>query len=147
MDGRKPIFNVVWQAPRPEKMRAGIKVCGKDHLDTILSIAKAHHANPEVHDDLVERDYYIVSFFAYSKELDLINKIYKAAIEVNNCPFCGGKVKLTYDDNCGGHGEFYKTAYMQCGNCGARSREFIYDGYYGEKTTELDAIEAWNNRI
>lgn len=147
MDGRKPIFNVVYRAPTPEKRRAGIKVYGKNHMNTVLRIAEAHRANPEVHDDPIERDCYIVTFYAYPDELNLMNKIYKAAIEVSQCPFCGGEVELRYDHNCGGHGDFYRTAYMQCCVCGARSRGFVYDGYYGETTTELDAIEAWNSRV
>lgn len=147
MNGHKSIFNVVYRAPTPEKRRAGIKICCKKNMNTILRIAEAHHANPEVHDDPIERDWYIVTFYAYPNELDLMNQIYKAAIEVSQCPFCGGEVELRYDCNHGGHGDSYKTAYMQCCNCGARSKGFVYDGYYGETTTELDAIEAWNSRV
>lgn len=147
MDGRKPVFNVVYRAPTPEMRKAGIKVRGKKHRDTIYRIAEAHDKNPKVCDDPVDRDCYIITFYAYPNELDLMNKIYKAAIEVRECPFCGGEVELMYDHHCAGHGDFYKTAYMQCCNCGARSRGFVYNGYYGECTTELDAIEAWNSRV
>lgn len=149
MEGRKPIFNVVYRPPVPEKQKAGIKVIGEDHFNTIRSILEAHgcYNHRSVFPDANERDATIVMFYAYPEELNLINRIYKAAIEVRNCPFCGGNVKLTYEHNCGGHGDFYKTAYMQCYVCGARSRGFVYDGYYGETTTELDAIEAWNSRV
>ncbi len=62
------------------------------------------------------------------------------------CPFCGGIPDVKHRTECGGHGEFYKTAQVVCTECGASTRSVIIDGFYGAETTEQDAIDAWNMR-
>lgn len=73
--------------------------------------------------------------------IDMFNSGY------NPCPFCGGIPEIRHRTECGGHGEFYKTAQVTCTECGAGAKSVIIDGYYGAETTEQDAIDAWNRRV
>jgi Lar family restriction alleviation protein len=65
---------------------------------------------------------------------------------LKTCPFCGGEAGLNHVGESDGNIRFL-TAYVVCCDCGARTRSFIIDGYYGVMTTEDDAIEAWNRRV
>ena len=70
----------------------------------------------------------------------------REGLRVNSCPFCGGPPDIRYNTECGGHGEYYKTVKIVCTRCGASTKSFVCDRYYGEKTDERDAIAAWNRR-
>ena len=50
------------------------------------------------------------------------------------------------ETRCGGHGEYYHTAYVKCRRCGARGPSFPLGGYYGLNYTDKDAVDAWNRR-
>ena len=67
--------------------------------------------------------------------------------DIRACPFCGGVSGIRYEQRSGGRGEYYKTAHVECESCGARSKSYVCDGYYGMTTTEQDAIIAWNKRF
>ena len=61
------------------------------------------------------------------------------------CPFCGGQAEVreeTRPDPPASYGVYL----VKCPRCGARTRDFINDGSYGEKHSISDAAEAWNRR-
>ena len=63
------------------------------------------------------------------------------------CPFCGGDAelyeKLRMDGPC-----HYMAKFVRCKNCGARTKEFTVDGYYGEEPhPDNEIIGFWNNRV
>ena len=63
------------------------------------------------------------------------------------CPFCGGDAEL-YDNMRLDGPCHYKTKFVRCKNCGARSKEFTVDGYYGEEPhPDSEIIGFWNNRV
>lgn len=68
-------------------------------------------------------------------------------MKIKQCPFCGGTAKLVETTECGGHGEFYRTARVMCRECGASTKYVIIDGFYGATTSKSDAIAAWNTRV
>lgn len=82
-----------------------------------------------------------------AKAKELIDRYLRAwDKKLRTCPFCGGIPSISYTTECGGHGEFYKTARVICEDCGANTRSVIIDGFYGAETIEQDAIDAWNVR-
>ena len=62
------------------------------------------------------------------------------------CPFCAGDAVLKRFKEQDAQ-VYFRCARVVCGDCGAGTRSFIVDGYYGVMTTEEDAIEAWNRRV
>ena len=65
-------------------------------------------------------------------------------MKIKNCPFCGGKAEVIEATHPDGN-MHYDECHVQCTECGARTREFTMNGYYGWHT-EDDAITAWNRR-
>ena len=135
-------IETVWRAPQFEYVNVGIEVNSKEHYYLLDSILRAHHVE---HNNVSDC---IVKVRATRETLSKIQTIYNAAKDtISDCPFCGGTATLKYDNHCAGHGDYYSTAHVACCLCGARTKGFVYDGCYCEKTTELDAINAWNNRV
>lgn len=65
--------------------------------------------------------------------------------EFRPCPFCGStNIGIEKERRTYGHGEYPLIAYVECRDCGAHTKDFIVDGFYGETTTEADAVNAWN---
>ena len=78
------------------------------------------------------------------------SKVWKERIRwVNNslrsCPCCGGKaeIKKGYrnSDDC-----VYRTIYVQCTQCGLRTKELITDRYYDDLHIPEEVAELWNRR-
>lgn len=68
-------------------------------------------------------------------------------MKIKACPFCGHEahaVKYMHRDGK----DRYEECHVECMNilCGARTKPFVTDGYYGLWNTEIDAIVAWNHR-
>ena len=63
------------------------------------------------------------------------------------CPFCGGTAKINKSTKCGGHGEYYNVKYVECTSCGATTRQYACDGYYGMTMTDEELADKWNRRV
>ena len=65
--------------------------------------------------------------------------------EFRPCPFCGStNIGIEKSRKCIAHGEVPLYAHVECYDCGAQTKPVIVDGSYGETTTEVDAVNAWN---
>ena len=113
-----------------------------DYLDTIgvCYIATPDGASPYI---------YVVEFDdtpnkTIHRKVDNWIKAHEKGLSM--CPFCGGVPVLTYIKESDAN-VLYQTARVVCDDCGAGTRSFIIDGYYGVMTTEKDAIDAWNRRV
>ena len=60
------------------------------------------------------------------------------SVELKACPFCGGEVRLCWDEK--NHGEYFYEC-IECDTDGCGLVEFRCETFYKEK-----AIEAWNTR-
>lgn len=67
----------------------------------------------------------------------------KDLIEIEACPYCGGKAKLIDEVKQDGHGIYYPRAFVKCEICRAQGPTF-YDKESNEY--ELLALNAWNKR-
>jgi Lar family restriction alleviation protein len=68
--------------------------------------------------------------------------------ELRPCPFCGGEAKLTTQRENAGMGWVVTEFFVECKDCGARSK-IVEEDYNGDKEyKELKslAIEVWNRR-
>ena len=64
--------------------------------------------------------------------------------ELNPCPFCGGEAEVRETVECFGHGDYDKSVFVFCCDCGATSKKY-YERICRGRTKER-AIEAWNTR-
>lgn len=63
------------------------------------------------------------------------------------CPFCGSKnIMIDTTLHPLADGWFYKTKFVKCEKCGARSAEKICDGYDGKTCSDEEIAELWNMR-
>lgn len=66
-------------------------------------------------------------------------------IEIKAYPFCGSEANI-YNEWRDDHPCHYYVYVIKCEGCGARTKDFINNGYYGECYTKEDVIAVWNNR-
>lgn len=66
--------------------------------------------------------------------------------QLKPCPFCGGESEVCISEEHHGMDGWYRVAFVRCKECRCRTPQYAIDGFYGCKTTEQDAIEAWNRR-
>lgn len=68
-------------------------------------------------------------------------------MKIKECPFCGHEAHAVKCMHGKGK-ERYEECHVECKNilCGARTKPFVTDGYFGLWNTEIDAIVAWNHR-
>lgn len=67
----------------------------------------------------------------------------KDLIEIETCPYCGGKAKLIDEVKQDGHGLYYHRAFVKCETCRAQGPTF-----YDKESNEYDflALNTWNER-
>lgn len=61
--------------------------------------------------------------------------------ELKPCPFCGGEARLKK------HQRLEQTWYVQCNDCGIRTRNYTQCAYESWKTTMDASVRAWNMRV
>lgn len=89
--------------------------------------------------------------FEVSREIDETfreykNKYMKNGISLKPCPFCGGEAAIDTvikpDGGC-----HYEVKLVKCLKCGAKTKEKITDGYYGDYCSDEEIAELWNRRV
>lgn len=68
---------------------------------------------------------------------------------VSTCPFCGGEAQLKENIECGGHGLFIRTYFVQCNDCGAKGPTMDTYGVKDDhiKNVQESAVKGWNTRV
>lgn len=69
----------------------------------------------------------------------LINTLGKGKLVAENCPFCDGLAILYHDRTSTNQ----VTSYVQCQDCGARTREVVISEAY---SSDDEAMALWNTR-
>lgn len=74
------------------------------------------------------------------------NKYITKNIVLKPCPFCGGDAIIDTATRPDG-GCHYTVKYVKCQRCGAKTKEKICNGYYGEDCSDKEIAELWNRRM
>jgi len=60
-------------------------------------------------------------------------------VKINECPFCGADGRLVHNTKAGLSGSV-----IECSACGSKGKWFAISTNY---SSDVKAVEAWNNRV
>lgn len=68
-------------------------------------------------------------------------QIERQKISLKPCPFCGGEARLRK------HQRLEQTWYVQCNDCGIRTKNYTQCAYESWKTAMNAPVHIWNRRV